>query len=40
MSLGDELRQLRAMAGGPTPNEIEEATGSRILPPFCLLTVY
>lgn len=27
MSLGDELRLLRAQAGGPTPFEIEEATG-------------
>jgi transcriptional regulator with XRE-family HTH domain len=27
MSLGDELRYLRAKAGGPTPLEIEEATG-------------
>jgi transcriptional regulator with XRE-family HTH domain len=27
MSLGDELRYLRAKAGGPTPQEIEEATG-------------
>ena len=27
MSLGDELRLLRANAGGPTPFEIEEATG-------------
>jgi transcriptional regulator with XRE-family HTH domain len=27
MSLGDELRYLRAQAGGPTPFEIEEATG-------------
>jgi len=27
MSLGDELRYLRARAGGPTPLEIEEATG-------------
>jgi transcriptional regulator with XRE-family HTH domain len=27
MSLGDELRLLRAKAGGPTPFEIEEATG-------------
>jgi transcriptional regulator with XRE-family HTH domain len=26
MSLGDELRLLRAKAGGPTPFEIEEAT--------------
>ena len=27
MSLGDELRLLRARAGGPTPLEIEEACG-------------
>lgn len=27
MSLGDELRYLRAKAGGPTPFEIEDATG-------------
>jgi transcriptional regulator with XRE-family HTH domain len=27
MSLGDELRILRARAGGPTPLEIEEAIG-------------
>ena len=27
MSLGDELRYLRAQAGGPTPSEIAEATG-------------
>jgi len=27
MSLGDELRILRAKAGGPTPLEIEEAIG-------------
>ncbi len=27
MSLGDELRYLRARAGGPTPLEIAEATG-------------
>jgi transcriptional regulator with XRE-family HTH domain len=27
MSLGDELRIQRALAGGPTPLEIEEATG-------------
>lgn len=27
MSLGDELRYLRARAGGPTPFEIAEATG-------------
>lgn len=27
MSLGDELRMLRATAGGPTPLEIEEAIG-------------
>ncbi len=27
MSLGDELRYLRAQAGGPTPDEIEQATG-------------
>jgi len=27
MSLGDELRMLRARAGGPTPLEIEEAIG-------------
>ncbi len=29
MSLGDELRHLRAKAGGPTPDDIEEATGVR-----------
>ena len=27
MSLGDELRYLRAKAGGTTPDEIEEAYG-------------
>ena len=27
MSLGDELRYLRAKTGGPTPLEISEATG-------------
>ncbi len=27
MSLGDELRYLRARAGGVTPDEIQEATG-------------
>jgi transcriptional regulator with XRE-family HTH domain len=27
MSLGDELRYLRAKAGGPTPFEIKDATG-------------
>lgn len=27
MSLGDELRYLRARAGGPTPLDIEEVTG-------------
>jgi hypothetical protein len=27
MSLGDELRLLRAIAGGPTPLDIEEAIG-------------